>query len=418
MRFLHHVGTTTVLLGVVACADSNTITSPTAVASFNTTSVTEPGTGPWARIVDGKAGPGALYRLYIPRDWNGDAIYYAHGIRDVTSPVDLREDGFSAPRDSLGARGFAVAYSSWSANGLVFKDAAQRVHQMRGILTAELPHPAARSFLVGRSMGGGVALDVLQTYPGQYDGALLMCGMLGGPRPELQYYGDVRVLFDLFYPGVMPGTTILTPPEVPTPTLAQVIAAIQANPTPLYLIASLAQTPLPYRPIGNPLNPSSTASQDLVGSLYTALVAQYEGLEPFYELTHGHLFFDNSTTVYSLGANPLLPASTLEPVVAFANANVARYAADRSAVNFTEHNFTPTGDLRVPVLTLHSKWDPVNPTFHETILFEKALAAGTTQNLLQRLYPVYGHCALPTALQLKNFLDMVDWVTTGVKPAS
>jgi hypothetical protein len=172
--------------------------------------------------------------------------------------------------------------------------------------------------------------------------------------PEIQSYGNVRALYDLFYPGVMPGTAAQTPPDAPTPTLPVVIAAIQANPTPLFVIASLAQTPLPFRPIGNPLSPSSTAFQDLVGSLYTALVAQYEGVEPFYELTHGHDYFDNSTTEYSIGASPLLPASVLEPMVALANANVARFAADPSAVNFMEHNFTPTGDLPVPVLTLHT----------------------------------------------------------------
>ena len=62
----------------------------------------------------------------------------------------------------------------------------------------------------------------------------------------------------------------------------------------------------------------------------------------------------------------------------------------------------------------------MNPTFHETILYEKALAAGTTQNLLQRLYPAYGHSAavVPTAVIVQNFFDMVDWVTTGAKPAS
>lgn len=402
---------------LLACSQDRITGAPKSPSSamFNTTSVTEPGTGPWARIVDGRAGQTALYRLYIPRDWNGDAIYYAHGIR-ANTPADLREDAFSPVREILGAHGFAVGYSSWSMNGFVFKDAAQRVHQVRGFLTAELPHPPSRSFLFGLSLGGGVALEALQKYPGQYDGAVMVSGMLGGPRPEIQYVGQVRALFDLFYPGVMPGTVIWTPPDAPTPTLAEVIAAIQANPAPLFLIASLAQTPLPYRPIGNPLNPSSTAFRDLVGSLYTALAGQYEGVEPLYELTHGHVFFDNSTTVYSPGANPLLPASQLEPMVAFANANVARYAADPSAVNWLEQWFTPTGDLRVPVLTLHAEYDPVNPILHEIILYDKALAAGTTQNLLQRFYPLYGHAnVISTELQVKGFLDMVDWVTTGVK---
>jgi hypothetical protein len=106
-------------------------------------------------------------------------------------------------------------------------------------------------------------------------------------------------------------------------------------------------------------------------------------------------------------------------LLTLANENVARYTADRSAVNYMAQWFTPTGDLRAPVLTLHALYDPTNPILHETILYQQALAAGTTQNLLQRFYPLYGHAnVISTALQVQGFLDMVDWVTTGVKPAS
>lgn len=408
-------------LGVVACSDSAKppMAPPPAAPSFSTTSVTEPGTGPWARIIDGRAGQTATYRLYIPRTWNGDAIYYAHGVR-ANTPPDLREDAFSPVREILGARGFAVGYSSWSMNGTVFKDAAQRVHQVRGFLTAALPHPPSRSFLFGLSLGGGVALEILQMYPGQYDGALLVSGMLGGPRPEIDYHGNVHALFDVLYPGVWPGTLMATPPGARIPTLPEVTAAIQANPKPLFLIASLVETPLPYRPIGSPLDVSSTAFKDLVGSVYTALgmTSGTTGQDQFFDLTHHHPYFDNSRG-YSLGSSPLLPISELEPMLAFANANVTRYTADPSAVNFMAQWFTPTGDLPAPVLTLHARYDPTNPILHETILYEKALAAGTTQNLLQRFYPLYGHAnVISTALQVQGFLDMVDWVTTGVKPAS
>lgn len=421
MRLLQHALAAAAFLTATACVDSENTTAPPRAArtpSFNTTSVTELATGPWARIVDGQAGPGALYRLYIPRTWNGDAIYYAHGIRDVNSPVDLREDKFSPVRELLGAQGFAVAYSSWSANGMDFKDAAQRVHQMRGILAAELHRTPSRSFLLGHSMGGGVALETLQTYAGQYDGALLGCGMLGGPRVMIQYVGDVRVLFDVFYPGITPATQLTTPPDAPPVTLAQVTAAVQSNPSPLFLIASLVQTPLAWVPSGSLLNPSSTAFQTLVGSLYTALMQQIGGVDPFYDLTHGHAYFDNSMTMYSLRASPLIPAPVLQPMVDFANEAVARYSADPSAENFLDRYFTPSGDLRVPVLTLDNMWDPNMPTLHEMAFDKKVTAAGATQNLLHRFYPAYGHCVFPPAVEAQAFLDLVNWVTTGVKPTS
>lgn len=398
---------------------SRTPTAPPPIASFNTTSVTQLDTGAFVRIVQGEIGPGALYALYIPRSWNGDAIYYIHGNRDVASPVDLRNQGnFFAVRDSLGKRGYAIAYSSWSANGLVVKYGAQDVHQLRGILTAELHRPPARSFVLGYSLGGLVAVDLLERYPEQYDGALTLCGMLGGLGMEVAYYANVRVLFDLFYPGVWPGNVLSTPPDAPLPTVDQLTAVVEENPTPLFLIASLEQTPLAYRPLGDVHDVSSTAFHNLVGSLYTALLGS-NGTRDYDDLTHGHHFIDNSTVTYGLAANPLLPLSVLEPMVDFVNAHVARYTADPSGANYLDRYYTPTGDIRVPVLALHTSWDPTNPVFHEAAYRDKVIAAGRAGNLLQRFYPAYGHTtALPLSVIVQNFLDMVNWVTSGVRPAN
>ena len=121
--------------------------------------VTEPTSGPWARIVEGETGPGSLYAVYVPRQPNGDAVFYAHGIRDAYSyvngvgiPTEVglgNQDGFFELRDKLGSMGYAVAYSSFSENGFAVKDGAQRTHQLRGLLASELGGQPNRSFLVG-----------------------------------------------------------------------------------------------------------------------------------------------------------------------------------------------------------------------------------------------------------------------------
>jgi pimeloyl-ACP methyl ester carboxylesterase len=289
---------------------------------------------------------------------------------------------------------------------------------MRGILASELQGPPYRSFLMSHSLGSGIALDLLQTYPTQYDGALLMCGMVGGTLMQSQYAGNVRAVFDAFFPGYLPGDVLWIPPGTPYVTLPQVIAAVQANPAALFAIASLTQTPLPYVPSGSPLDPTSVAFQTLVGSLYGPLSYQSRFANNLFDLAHGHPTFDNSDVTYALGPNPVLPPAALQPAVNFANANVKRYAMDPAGRNFMEHNFTTTGDLRMPVLTLHNTWDPGVPAFHETELLAKVTAAGATQYLLQRYYPAYGHCAIPAAVQAQSFLDMVTWVTTGSKPAN
>ena len=402
---------------LAACDQSNPV-APSAErlsATAAKSTVTEPVAGPWARVVQGETGPGALYALYVPRTWNGDAVYYAHGFRDAESPVDLRDqDSFYATRDQLGAQGYAVAYSSYSENGFAVKDGAQRTHQLRGRLNAELPRNPTRSFLVGHSLGGAIALDLAERYPSQYDGALLVCGMVGGSLLQTQYLGHVRALFDFFYPGGLPGS-VLGVPAGTVVTLPQVVAAVQANPVPLFAIASTAQAPLPFVPIGSVTNPATPAFQTLVGSLFGALSFHARGINNILDLTHGHSPFDNSTTVYAPGTL-LLPPAVTNPLLAAANAGVTRYEMDTSARNYLDKHFTPTGNLQVPVLTMHNTWDPGVPAFHERALQQAVQTAGASEFLVQRSVPSYGHCNISSALVLQGFADLTAWTTSGMKP--
>lgn len=405
-------------LTLAACTDATDVVSAKVTGTANGSTVTLPGTGPWARIIEGETGPGSLYAIYVPREWNGDAVYYAHGYRAVEQPVDLRDqDQFYAVRDALGAEGYAVAHSSYSENGYAIKDGAQRTHQLRGLLKAQLGGAPVHNYLAGHSLGAGVALSLAEQFPGQYDGALLMCGLVGGSLPETQYLSHVRALFDYFYPGVLPGDVINVPAGT-TITLPQLIAAVSANPAGLFAIASTEQTPLPWVPIGSPFNPGSTAFQTMLGSLYGPLVFQLRATENVKDLAHGFSPFDNEQTTYSASAAPVLPPSLLAPLLAGANAGVMRYVMPSPVRNYLSHYFTPTGDLRIPVLTVHNLWDPVVPDgIHETLLLQLAGAKGATGNLLQRKYPAFGHCAIPATETLRGFHDLVGWVTTGTKPS-
>ena len=131
------------LLVLGACTDrAPAITSPAVVTSPGSPTanvLSETSTDLWARIVTGETGPGSTYQLYLPRQWNGTAVYYAHGIRDVLEPLSLKnQDNLVTIRDELGQRGFAVAYSSFDENGYAEKDGAQRTHQLLGIFTWKL----------------------------------------------------------------------------------------------------------------------------------------------------------------------------------------------------------------------------------------------------------------------------------------
>jgi pimeloyl-ACP methyl ester carboxylesterase len=413
------------LLIVAACGDAPTPLAPSSEPAARKTAV-EP-TGPWANVVEGTTGPGSLYGIYVPRNWNGDVVYFVHGILPPYAPIELPDDisdwdGFLLVRDQLGALGFAVAYSSFSENGLALKDAAQRTHQLRGLVASVVKGQPNRSFVVGYSLGSAAALQLVEKYPKQYDGAVLACGMLAGTPRELQFVGDVRALFDYYYPGVLPGDAI-TVPEGYVPTLQQVAALVQpaviANPLGLFAIASTAQTPLAYVP-GN-VTVAGASQSTLVQSLIVALWYQLIGTPDVVERTHGHSPYDNSGVTYTLGT-PVVPAlaPVLSAAIAGSNAGVDRFTSPPDAQNLLARYYVPTGDLEIPVITVHNLWDYLVPYFHEPAFQQIVQSAGASDMLLQRAVPDYGHCS-NTALRntvVQSFLDLVTWTSTGEKPAS
>jgi hypothetical protein len=409
-------------LAAISCTDQSPL-SPLIDPGVGTASVTTAGTGPWARVVEGETGPGSLYALYIPTNWNGDAIYYAHGIRPPLDPITLGDqDNFFAVRDALGALGYAFAYSSFSENGLAIKDGAQRTYQLRAFLNAELPGKPQRSYLAGYSLGALVALDVAERFSGQYDGVLAMCGMVGGTPRELQYVGDVRALFDYYYPGVLPGNVISVPTPLTIPEVqSRVIAAISANPLGLYAIASTAQTPLAFAPVGNVGDPASPAFQSLVGSLITALYYQLLGTPDVLGRTHGHSPYDNRSITYTMGtlvAPAPVPSALIASLIANSNVGVARYDITPDAQNYLDKYYVPTGGLKIPVVSVHNVWDPLVPFFHEAAFGQTVAAAGASSMLLQRGVQAYGHCNFPPEYVVTSFQTLATWVKTGVKPAS
>lgn len=409
------------LPALTACStDSPTApASPLTVAAAPRASatVTEPADGPWSRIVEGETGPGSLYALYVPREWNGDLVTIAHGFRDAALPVTLGTESYmGALRDALGAAGYAIAWSSYSENGFAVKDGAQRTHQLRGLAAAQLGGQPARTFLVGFSLGGAVALSLAEQYPAQYDGALLACGMVGGSLTQTQYLGNVRVLFDAAFPNVLAGDVLGVPAGYTVNPLAvqnvvlqdlQMKLAQQKVPA-LFAIASTKQTPLPFDP--------ANAVPRLVESLITALSFHARGINNISDLVNGKAPYGNIDESYTVGTPFLFPTQLLTPAIAALDASASRFTIARSAQQYLAQYYTPAGALATKVLTLHNTWDPVVPVFHEDSLKAAVVRAGATENLVQRRRARYGHCTFDGPTLMTAFSDLEQWSRTGVRP--
>jgi pimeloyl-ACP methyl ester carboxylesterase len=349
-------------------------------------------------IVEGRLGPGALYRLVRPTNWNGSLVLYAHGFVFKSAPVVLPAEA-DVLASFLVPQGFALAFSSFSENGWVVKDGAQRTHQLLGIFTSKFGAPT-QVFIGGASMGGLIAIKLVEQFPGAFVGALPACSAAGGSRLQFDYLSHTRALFDVFFPGILPGDAGAVPPGIDLATaIAQpATAAILANPLAAAAIASIDQTPIPF---------SSPA--ELVESIVTALVGHAGSFNDLVPELHGKEYFDNQNVQYT-GA---LPAQTL----AFINATVGRFEASPAALNYLNQYYEPSGVLPIPMLMLSMALDPVVPGVHRSTYANLVAAAGQSGLLVQRTINRYGHCEFTPAELATAFADLVAWVQFGIKPA-
>ena len=390
-------------LVLAACADQSPV-APTHGASMTARRDVTTSSATWDKQLTGTTADGAQYGIYVPTNWNGDVVFYAHGVIPPQAPVVLPVpqqdwDDIASLREALGQAGFAIAYSSFGENGYAITEGIQRTHQLRGIFTSRVGRPS-RSFLIGHSLGAQVVQALAETYPGQYNGALAMCGVLGGTKFQIDYVGNTRALFDFFYPGVLPGNVMEMPENVDPVNQIQLpaLSAVLSNQAPLPLIAFANQTRL-----------AGDTPPEMITSLLNALVHHALGVNDLIARTHGHILFDNSKTFYS---SALVPDPYYVPV----NQHIARFTATPDAFAWLANSYEPTGDLQIPMITLHKTRDRLVPFRHDSVYQDAVDKAGRSANLLRRSQDSFGHCDLGLPATMQSFNDLVGWVNSGVKP--
>ena len=360
----------------------------------------------------GEIGPGSTYEIHVPAAWNGSLVLYAHGLIPTDQPLvppSLLPE-FTLVRDALLASGFAVAASSYSSNGWALADAVRRTHQLSGIFQAKVGAPR-RTYLMGASTGALVAVKLAETHPNQYDGALAMCGPIGGALAQVEYVADARVIFDYYFPGVLPGTPFFVPPGTsflppsapggPSPLFLSVVTALATNPSATIRWASAAN--LPFNDMA-----------ELANSALFVIGSSLRSTNDVIERVNGKLPYDNSDVEYVVDAtaDPALNAV----LSGMLNEGVARFESDRAAVNYYDHNYTPSGRIGIPVLTLSTTRDPWIPALHEVLFGTTVAAAGRSELLAQWPIDRWGHCSFTVAEAQAAFGALVQWVETGVKP--
>jgi len=337
---------------------------------------------PSADCIDGEQSSGAKYRICKPDSWNGRLVVYAHGYVAPDRPVELPEDQMSLPRSDqpvdeiVTDLQFGFAASSYYTNGLAVLPAISDLLDVVDIFSETYGAPDL-VYLVGVSEGGLITALSVEQHPDVYDGGLAMCGPYGDFQGQINHFGDFRVVFDYFFPDVMPGEPLTIPASLQsdwksglfTPTLVHTITHASNITAVNQLLTATNVSPWRYDP------PTSTASIEKL--LWYNVFATNDGVAKL-----GGQPFGNQDRVYS--------GSDDDTAL---NEGVQDIAADAGALAKIEAHYQTSGNLRVPLVTLHTTGDAIVPYWHAPLYADKIEAAG--RGLYHHHIQVdrHGHCA-------------------------
>ena len=353
---------------------------------------------------------GAAYRIEVPKDWNGDVVFWEHGYRGTGTTLYVSDPSYDLRRTYIEA-GYAWAASSYSANRYDI-DAGARSTEQLAKLFDRLVGKADQRYLQGVSMGGHVIGVLLERNRGvEWAGAAPMCGVMGD-----------RELYDFFLDYNL---------------LAQALAGVDAYPFPSrqeYLARDVPQikAALGTPTTGTPVYSGLTEEGEVFRDLVTAISG---GERPGDDAAFG--FWEGRSFVYGVVVSEPAGLDGVAPGPVWTNADtdypidhvfedgttldqrVERVAPAHQARRSGPSAYVPdiTGDFDVPVLSVHTLGDYYVPFSMQQYYAADALEQGNADLLVQRAIRAAGHCEFTAEEARAQFLDLVDWVGDGVRPA-
>nr|WP_233415438.1 hypothetical protein [Streptomyces sp. N35] len=366
--------------------------------------------GDRAACYTGQDANGAYYAIAVPEDWNGDLVVHAHGGPDLGEASDPARSVEDLDRWSVMVdEGYAWAGSSYRRGGYGTRMGAIDTENVRRQFVAEFGEPE-RTFLHGQSWGGNVAAKALEMYGdkrGPYDAALLTNGVLGGGSRGYDYRVDLRVVYQYYcdnlprptepqYPlwqGLRADSTLTTTgmrSRLRECTGYDLAPAERTAPQQRNLDDILAVTKIPERTLESHLRFSLFTFRDIV---HTRL----DGRNPF----------SNAGVRYS--------GSHDDKAL---NAGVERFEADPTAKRDLSYDSDLTGDVEIPVLTLHAIDDPTAFVEHESAYRMTLEEADRDHHLVQTFTRESEHSGLSKAEYANSMARLARWAETGKRPSA
>jgi pimeloyl-ACP methyl ester carboxylesterase len=344
---------------------------------------------------------GAIYCIKMPPagSWNGGVVVFAHGYVPVTAPIGIAWDQLYLPNvnaqgipdgttsyipDLVNAQGYAFATTSYSQNGLAIVQGGRDIIDLMDVFKEKVGKPK-RAYLVGASEGGLITTLMIENHPKEFNGGLALCGPVGNFNDQVNYWGNFRVAFDYYLPGVLPPSAVNIPQPLITnwdtataPAIGYALAT--ANPATIGTLLTVTGAPI------DPANPQSVAAT-VMGLLWYNVFATNNGVD----VLHGQPF-DNHNTVY------------LDPGL---NLAAARFTADKKALKAINADYQTSGKIRTALVTMHTTGDPIVPFAQDLLYAQKVQANNKGGAYLNIPVQRYGHCSFTSTEVLGAFSWLV-----------
>jgi pimeloyl-ACP methyl ester carboxylesterase len=327
---------------------------------------------------------GAVYQIEVPDDWNGRLVLYMHGFEEFASEAQATALDF---RRYLIEQGYAWGASSFSSTSLIPGRSADETAALWDYFARTHGRPT-RSYATGLSMGGAASNIVAERYADRFDGALGLCGA-AGQTEALMISADVFVAGA--YAAGVTQTEFDASPDVGALIRDRIRPALedpQVREEFENIALDLTGGPRRYGREG--FRAEEETNWRRVALSIAAGLALNRG-------------------TYDLG--PLSDVTDEE-----FNRDVIRLPIREDLLaGFTEGAET-TGNLQMPLLTLHSTGDGQVPIEQAQIYRQRVDDAGRGDLLVQHVIRDPGHCGFTTTEQEAGFEALVAWVEHGEKP--
>lgn len=355
---------------------------------------------------------GTQWIAVVPDDWNGTLLLHSHGYLPSFVPFPNPAPTIAsipAAADLLDL-GYAVAASSYADKGWALPTAPQdQLDSLRAAIDAIGTEPDT-VLAYGTSMGGLVTAMIAESAGGVIDGAMPTCGIVAGGADLNNYQLD----------GAHAVNVLLADGSIQIAGYADQGAAFVASGALQAAVnaAVTADTPEARARVALAAAFFQLDPSDLAGIIGFVTPARFdlitaaggesgwnEGVDYRQLFTRSH-YRPMVEALYRQAGLDLKADLDLLTATADVPFNGA-------ALNTMVGHSQPTGDLQMPVFSIHTNYDPLVPVEHEEEYADDVLSQGKRSLFRQAFVDRDGHCNFTSAELVAGIMVLENRVETG-----